>query len=217
MVSQKKDTPIAGYKISLTSEQTQKLFASDEPLYGAEEQAQMLTSPATVNLADFLEPLVEIELVFTATETLSETDTLPELCEKLTVAPGIELPDSRFADWFPDLNKYLVVSDGAVGGQIVVGTSQPVTNFSLEELATIQGILTIDDQKVVEGLSSEVLTNPLLSVQWLIKKLAQTNQTISAGMYISSGTFIFPVPLKKGSFKASYSHGIGEVIVQAIE
>lgn len=215
LISEQKDTPIAGYKVSLTSEKTQKLFDSNEPLYGAEEQAQILTSPATVNLADFLEPLVEIELVFTATSTLSETDTLPELCEKLTVAPGIELPDSRFADWFPDLNKYLVVSDGAVGGNIVLGASQPVSAISFDELGQIEGTLFVDDEQVAQGLSSEVLSNPLISVQWLIKKLAQSNQQITEGMHISSGTFIFPVPLRKGTFKAVYSHGIGEVVVHA--
>lgn len=212
-ISTQKKSPISAYKISLTSDRTQKLFDSTETLYGVETEEQLLVSPAQVKLSHYLEPLVEIELVFTVKETLHVSDDLETLLTKLTVAPGIELPDSRFHEWFPTLNKYLVVSDGAVGGSIVFGKEQNASNFTVEDFTKINGTLFFNDQEIASGLSSEVLSNPLLSVQWLIKKLAETDQVIPIGTKISSGTFVFPVPLKPGIFKASYSHDIGSVTV----
>lgn len=132
---------VQGYKVSLTSEETQRMFDSDDPFYGQETVTQFVQGPLTLSLSDLLEPLIEIELVFRAKEDLSVDDTPEDLLEKLTIAPGIEVPDARFKNWFPKLNKYLVVSDCAVGGRVVYGQEQDVKgNFTVEDLANISGV-----------------------------------------------------------------------------
>ena len=102
-----KGVPVGGYKVSLTSKQTQDMFDADSPLYGQQVNRRFLPAPANVNLNDLMEPLVEVELAFRATTDLTSNDSLEDLLNKTTVAGALEVPDSRFKDWFPSLGKYL--------------------------------------------------------------------------------------------------------------
>lgn len=209
---------VQGYKVSLTSEETQRMFDSDEPFYGQETVTQFVQGPLTLSLSDLLEPLIEIELVFRAKEDLSVDDTPEALLEKLTIAPGIEVPDARFKNWFPKLNKYLVVSDCAVGGRVVYGQEQDVKgNFTVEDLANISGVLSKDGQEIDKGTSAEVLGNPLNSVTWLVKKLASHGKTFKKGQQVSSGTFIIPPHLEKGLYRVDYGSGVGSLELTVTE
>ncbi|WP_243155005.1 hypothetical protein [Oenococcus oeni] len=95
------------------------MFNSDSPFYGAETASAWLENDASLQLSDLMDSLLEVEMVFTAKENLLPSDSLAELLDKVSVSAGVELPDSRFKDWFPSLPKYLVVADGAVGGRVV--------------------------------------------------------------------------------------------------
>lgn len=113
-VMAKKMGPVAGYKVSLTSEETQKMFDSDSPLYGAQVAERFVPTPCTLDLRHLNEPLVEVEFCFTAKKDLSADMSLDELLHNCTVAGDMEVPDARFKAWFPTLSKYLVMSDCAV-------------------------------------------------------------------------------------------------------
>ncbi|KRL79550.1 Hydratase decarboxylase [Secundilactobacillus paracollinoides DSM 15502 = JCM 11969] len=117
-----KNETVGGYKVSLTSKQTQDMFDSDSPLYGAQVASHFVQSPVTVDADQVMDPLAEVEMLFTAKEDLSANDSLEDLMRKTKVAPAVEVPDSRFADWFPSLSKYLVMADAAVGGYVAYGT-----------------------------------------------------------------------------------------------
>src|SRR5699024_7043957 len=97
---------LSGYKISLTSEETQKLFKSDQPLYGAMTDRTILER---VSLGDFNIPLLEMELVFIVDEIVFPEDNVDDIMRKCRVAPGAEIPDGRYADWFPNIDLYEVV------------------------------------------------------------------------------------------------------------
>src|SRR5699024_11267851 len=107
-----------GYKISMTSEETQALFESSEPVYGPFTAEQVITE---MSLADYNSPLAELELVFYVNEKLSVTDDAESILSKCTVAPALELPDGRYNNWFPNISKYEVVADCAVAGAVVIG------------------------------------------------------------------------------------------------
>ncbi|RIY31882.1 2-keto-4-pentenoate hydratase [Psittacicella melopsittaci] len=208
-----KDTPVGGYKVSLTSKRTQELFNSDSPLYGALEQTRFVQGPATLELSNLNEALVECELVFKAKEDLLPTDTLEDLARKTTVAAGLEVPDARFAAWFPSLAKHLVVSDGSVGGFVVYGEEHDTTALfpNVEDLAKVTMRLTHNDKELATGVSSEVLDNPLNSLHWLVQKLHAQGFTFKAGLRVSSGTFNFPPNLEAGVWEAEYGSGVGKV------
>lgn len=203
--------PLKGYKISLTSPETQELFASDSPLYGALTNSAILDSE--LRLSDLQSPLIELELIFHVNEQLSPTDSPEELLRKTTVAPGLEVPDSRFTDWFPKLSLGQVIADSAVAGKIVCG--KHVSGMSHAQLDGIQGRLLHNGKEIAAGSSSEVLGHPLKSLQWLVNELHGHGLALEAGMAVSSGTFILPKPLEKGTYEGTFE-GIGSVTLEVV-
>ena len=191
---------LKGYKISLTSKETQDLFQSETPLYGALTTSAL--SDGVIELDSMSSPLIEIELIFIAKEDLAAADDVHTLLEKTQVAPGIEVPDSRFDDWFPKISLGQVIADSAVAGKIITGL--PVDNVSYEQLERLPGKLTLDGKEIAADTSSEVLDHPVNALQWLVKELDGHGLTVKKGMAISSGTFILPKTLERGLYEASY-------------
>lgn len=207
--NEQKSEPVKGYKISLTSKQTQDMFHSDSPLYGQIVASSVLRNGATVALSTLNEPLLELELEFTALEDLSPEDDVQTLLEKTEIAPGIEVPDSRFKNWFPALLLELVISDSAVCGRIVVGETAPKP--SVEALTDVHATVTLNGQPLTSGVSSEVLGNPLHALKWLVERLDQEGKKITRGTTVSTGTFCLPEQLEKGTYVASFDHHLGNV------
>ncbi|MGK7378891.1 2-keto-4-pentenoate hydratase [Planococcus sp. 1R117A] len=202
---------LAGYKISLTSPETQKLFRSDTPLYGALTTSAL--SNGTVSLEMMSSPLIEIELIFILKEDLSVEDDVQAILEKTLIAPGIEVPDSRFEDWFPKITLGQVIADSAVAGKIIAG--KPVEGLTYEQLADMKGTLHFNGKELASDTSSTVLDHPVHAVKWLVTELAGHGLKLEKGMSVSSGTFILPHKLEKGIYTASYE-GIGEVTLNVI-
>lgn len=205
-----KNKPVAGYKVSLTSEETQKMFDSDSPFYGAEVEGSWVKSGETLPFSDLMDPLLEVELVFTANEALTPEDSVEDLLKKTSVSGAVELPDSRFADWFPALGKYLVVSDSAVAGRVVYAPASK-DSFTVDDLANVHATLTKDGEELANGASSEVLGNPLNSLKWLVEKLAGQGHDFPAGTKVSSGTFLLPPHATKGHYEAKFDKYFGTV------
>ncbi|MTV81788.1 2-keto-4-pentenoate hydratase [Secundilactobacillus folii] len=214
LTADKKET-VGGYKVSLTSKQTQDMFDSDSPLYGAQVKSHFVTSPHTVEASDVMDPLAEVEMMFCAKEDLSANDSLEDLWHKTTVAPAVEVPDSRFSDWFPSLSKYMVMADAAVGGYVVYGEGLDADKLfeSPEDLATVKCELFHDGKKLKDGAATEVLGNPLNSLQWLVKKLDSQGMPLRKGQRVSAGTFLLPESLTKGDWKATFDKGMGAVLL----
>lgn len=200
------DDKLIGYKISLTSKETQDMFKSSTPLYGSLTNTNL--AGESISLDKLHAPMIEIELMFIAIEHLTKADDYASILQKMSIAPGLEIPDSRFTDWFPKLSFSKVIADSAVAGKIVVGDS--VQGLTYEQLGNINASLKFDGETIAEGPSSEVLDNPIHAVKWLLEELAESDRIIEKGMVISSGTFILPKELKKGKYEASFD-GVGNV------
>lgn len=202
---------LAGYKISLTSEETQQLFDSTTPLYGALTESGI--SDGTIELDQMLSPLLEIELMFIADEDLTKDDDRQSILQKMRIAPGLEIPDSRFTDWFPKTSMGQVIADSAVAGKIRVG--EAVNDLTYEQLGNINAQLTLDGEPLAEGPSTEVLGNPVHAIEWLLEELAKSGRMIEKGMVISAGTFILPKKLQKGTYHVEFNN-VGEVSLKVI-
>ncbi|WP_375686630.1 2-keto-4-pentenoate hydratase [Lentilactobacillus kefiri] len=210
-----KQEDVGGYKVSLTSKQTQDMFDSDSPLYGAQVKSHFLQSPVTLR-GELMEPLAEVEMLFTAKEDLSSKDSLEDLMHKTKVAPAVEVPDSRFSDWFPSLSKYMVMSDAAVGGYVVYGDEKDADLLfdNVDDLSKVKCELFRDGKKLKDGASSEVLGNPLKSLHWLVERLESQGMPLQAGQRVSSGTFLLPESLSNGNWKATFDKGLGAVFLK---
>ncbi|MDQ0351377.1 2-keto-4-pentenoate hydratase [Alkalibacillus filiformis] len=198
--------PLIGYKISLTSQETQKLFGAREPLYGALTKDSLVSGG--LPLDELSEPLIEVELMFIVDQDIKVEDDEITILNKTRVAPGIEIPDSRFEDWFPNLTLHQIICDRAVAGKVVVG--EPVSGLTINSLKSIKADVRLNHETIATGYSSEVLGNPVNAVKWLCQELSKTEQCIQKGMIISSGTFIMPKRLERGSYQVNFV-GLGEI------
>lgn len=196
---------LKGYKISMTSLETQALFGAKEPLYGQMTDKQI---SGTVSLSEqMMNPLVELELVFVVKEPLTAKSTEEEIIAKTQVAPGLEVPDSRFEDWFPKMPKEQVCADGAVGGKVVFGAAK---DYTYADLDAINGKLILNGEVLDQGSSSIVMDHPVKAIKWLLEKLGQHDLTLEPGMFVSSGTFVLPKPLEVGQYTGEFE-GVGNV------
>lgn len=214
-VMAKKGAPVAGYKVSLTSKETQDMFDSDCPLYGAQVAERFYQSPVTLNLSHFNEPLVEVEFCFCAKKDLSADMSLDELLSNCTVAADMEVPDARFGQWFSALSKYLVMSDCAVGGCVVYGKEVDGTELTVDGMAGYHAKCYHDGEFVKEGDTSEILGNPVKSLAWLVSKLESQGKRFCRGMRVSVGTVFVPVSFTEGTWTVEFDGPFGSLEVKA--
>lgn len=198
---EKNGEKLQGYKISMTSPETQALFNASEPLYGQLTDKRIRH---TLSLSkDTSNALIELELVFIVMEELTAEDSLKDILHKTKVAPGLEVPDSRFQDWFPKMSKEQVCVDGAVGGYVCYGEAKYAT---YEDLDNIEGKLLYNDQVLAQDSSKTVMGHPVKAVEWLLVKLGEHGLSLQPGMFVSSGTFVMPKPLAVGTYKGEFDH-----------
>lgn len=207
------NSEVAGYKISMTSKETQAIANTDEPAYGTLLTTNLMKNGQTIKLDSLFSPLIEPEILFVLTDDLSPRADEHEIIEKSMICAGIEIPDARYIDWFPNFSLADLLADNTATGFVVL--SDPVAPLALDEFSKIEMELFHNGEKISEGISSAVLGNPVRSVAWLVKKLAQQHKSLKKGMIISSGTFISPLSVNEGTYKVIYS-GVGEVEITFI-
>lgn len=195
---------VAGYKISMTSAETQAIAGTYEPAYGTLLKSNLVKSGDSVSLSSLFTPLIETEIIFILTEDLTLGADEVEILSKSKISAGIEIPDARYIDWFPNFSLTDLICDNTATGLVVV--SEPIKPLSFDELANVKMELLYNGEKISEGSSSAVLGNPVSSVAWLSRKLAHKNKILKTGMVISSGTFISPTSVKEGTYTVIYSN-----------
>lgn len=200
---------VQGFKVSMTSPGTQAFFDADKPAYGTLTTNTVLENRSKVKLSELNEPLLEVELVVELTDDVTPDLTPEEVWERVEVRAGIEVPDSRFKDWFPKFELMDLLADNGVTGHVVVSEelSDPLT---YEQVGNIQMELFHNGEKVTDGDTSIVMTHPMKSLTWLAQKLAEKGLTLTKGMLVSSGSINSPIPLEAGTYKATFEH-VGEV------
>lgn len=202
-----------GYKISMTSPETQAIANTHEPAYGTLLKYNIQKEAQDIILKELLEPLLEPELVFQLNEDLSEDADYAEIIRKSNIYMGAEIPDSRYLNWFPNFNLTDLICDNAFVGRLVL--SEEVFPAAEIEFKNIKMSLYHEDKLIKEGSSNDVLGNPLNSVQWLNKKLVSQGQKLEKGFMISSGTFASPIKLSSGKYTLKFN-GLGSMEVKVL-
>ena len=117
------------------------------------------------------------------------------------VTPSIEILDTRIKRNDPTTGKsrtvFDTISDNAANAGIVLGSKQhAIVDFDLRWV----GALTFRNDEIEEtGLGAGVLNDPIESVVWLARRMAQYGQSIEPGQVILSGSFIRPIECPSGS------------------
>ncbi len=194
---------VIGWKIGLTSKAMQYALGIDIPDSGILFDDMLFQSGGTVEKGRFIQPRIEAEIVFVMKsaiggETVSRADVIAATDY---VAPAIEILDTRIQRVDTATGKtrtvYDTISDNAANAGIVLGDSKhPIDKFDLRWV----GAMAYRNNEIEEtGLGAGVLNDPIESVVWLARRMAQYGQTIEPGHIILSGSFIRPVECPAGS------------------
>ncbi len=104
----------------MTSPETQKLANTNEPAYGTITTSSLLKSTDSLSLTNMNEPLVEPEIMFILTDDISMGATEEEILAHSKLTAGLEIPDSRYKNWFPNFTLQDLLCDNGVMGKVVI-------------------------------------------------------------------------------------------------
>ena len=193
---------VIGWKIGLTSKAMQYALSIDIRDSGILFDDMVFDHGATVPKGRFIQPRIEAEIAFIMKEAIGGVDVTRADVIAATeyVAPSIEILDTRILRADPDTGKtrsvYDTISDNAANAGIVLGSQRhAVDAFDLRWV----GAIVSRNQEVEEtGLGAGVLNDPVESVVWLARRMAQYGQSIQPGQVILSGSFIRPIECPSG-------------------
>src|SRR5699024_2127529 len=164
LVDEKKrifNSDLAGYKISMTSSDTQAIANTHEPAYGRILDYNIQTNTNEVKIDYLVEPVLQPELVFQLNEDLSSDVSYTEIIQKTSIHLGAEIPDSRYKDWFPNCKLTDLIYDNAFVGKLVYSEeSFQATDVAFEH---IKHRVFYHDELIEERPSENVLGKLLTS------------------------------------------------------
>ncbi|MEL7091479.1 MAG: 2-oxo-hept-4-ene-1,7-dioate hydratase [Pseudomonadota bacterium] len=194
---------VIGWKIGLTSKAMQYALGIDIPDSGILFDDMLFADGAVVPPGRFIQPRIEAEIAFvmgaplggdqvTRADVIAATD---------YVSPSLEILDTRILRADPATGQtrsvYDTISDNAANAGVVLGAQQhPV---DAHDLRWVGAIVQRDGEVEETGLGAGVLNDPVESVVWLARRMAQYGQSIAPGQIILSGSFIRPVECPPGT------------------
>lgn len=188
---------VIGWKIGLTSKAMQAALAIAIPDSGVLLGSMAFANGAEIPAGRFIEPRVEAEIAFVMKETIDPARTSAETILAATdyVAPALEILDTRITRRSPHTGRPRTVcdtiADNAANGGIVLG--DPVRDLRDLDLRFVGAVVSRDGEVEETGLGAGVLGDPLISLGWLVERLAAHGDRIEAGQIVLSGSFIRPV------------------------
>lgn len=188
---------VIGWKIGLTSKAMQYALNIDIPDSGILFDDMLFEHGATVPEGRFIQPRIEAEIAFVMKHAIGGADVSRDDVIAATdfVAPSIEILDTRILRADPVTGQtrsvFDTISDNAANAGIVLGPQRhKIDAFDLRWV----GAITSRNGEVEEtGLGAGVLNDPVESVVWLARRMAQYGQSIEPGHVILSGSFIRPI------------------------
>jgi 2-keto-4-pentenoate hydratase len=212
------DGATGGYKIGLANVPDQKVFGTDQPIYGRLAPTELVASPARLTLDRMFRPIIEPEVVFHFDDDLSPAASFEEIIEKSRVAAGLELPDSRYVGWPNELAPVttdLIVDNACVG---LVISADATTRAAEIDLPNMVCTMRVDGEVLGTGKGSDVSGDPARMVVWLSGALAEQGVVLRKGDRVSSGAVVAPSPLKilePGRYTADFA-GIGVASLEVV-
>lgn len=192
-----------GWKIGLTSRAMQDALKIDTPDSGVLLDNMLFANGSTIAAGHFIQPRIEAEIVFVMNASLSGADCSRDDVIAATdyVAPSLELLDTRILRADPATGTARIItdtiSDNAANAGLVLGNARH--KIDAHDLRWVGAIVTRNGIVEETGLGAGVLNDPVTSVLWLARRMADYGQSINAGDIILSGSFIRPLEAPSGT------------------
>ena len=198
---------VIGRKIGLTAKSVQAQLGVSQPDFGVLFDDMRIADRGTLRSSQVLQAKVEGEIAFVFSEDLENPEiTLDDLGRAIeSVAPAIEIVDSRIADWkitFAD-----TVADNGSSGYFVIG---PELKYRFDrDLWSCGMVLEVNGDVLSLGAGAACLGHPLNAALWLARTLAQRSDPIRRGDLVLTGALGPMVPLRPGNFVRATIGGLG--------
>ncbi len=194
---------VIGWKIGLTSKAMQYALNIDIPDSGILFDNMAFQTGDTVPAGRFIQPRIEAEISFVMKSSLGGADITHDdvLAATDYVAPSIEILDTRIQRMDAETGKartvFDTISDNAANAGVVLGAGRhAVDEF---DLRWVGAIVSRNGEVEETELGAGVLNDPVESVVWLARRMAQYSQSIEPGHINLSGSFIRPAESSPGT------------------
>jgi 2-oxopent-4-enoate hydratase len=202
---------VIGAKLGLTSMAKQQEMRVGEPLFGWLTDAMILDVGQPLERASLVQPRAEPEIAFLMGSDLAGAGVgaAHVLAATRAVAPGIEILDSRYADYrftLPD-----VVADNASSGRFLLGgVTVPPDGV---DLRLVGCVLEKDGEVIATAAGAASLGHPAAAVAWLVRALARSGRGLRAGDVVLSGGLTTAIPIEPGNVVTARFDRLGTVEV----
>ena len=194
---------VIGWKIGLTSKAMQDALKIDIPDSGMLFDDMLFENGGTVPKGRFIQPRVEAEIAFVMKSALGGSNITRQQVLNATgcVCPSLEILDTRILRADPDTGKtrkvFDTIADNAANAGLVLGEERHAPDDF--DLRWTGAIVKRNGEVEETGLGAGVLNDPVESIVWLARRMADYGQTIEAGQIVLSGSFIRPIECTPGS------------------
>lgn len=185
--------PVVGYKIALTTPAMRRMIGLNDSIAGDMLEKTVLRGPSRVRAADYVRLLVEFEI---AVELADDLPVVGAPYRRETVAssvgavmPALELADDRNADYAAlATHPLMLIADNAWNEGAVLGA--PMRDWKQLDLAALQGVATIDGERVGEGRGADVMGHPFEALAWVANNLASRGLGLWRSDVVITGSLI---------------------------
>ena len=215
------ERPVVGWKIAATSAAGQAHIQVDGPLAGRILDDFVHPIGSTLSLAGNRMRVVEPEFAFRMGAPLpprATPYTADEVLEAVvSLHPGFEVPDSRFAD-FARAGKAQLIADDACCGRFAFGPAAPAA-WRTVDLAAHRVHATVygADGRVRyerDGEGRALLGDPRTALTWLANELSSLGIGLRAGDWASCGTCMVPLEILPGDFVVADYGTLGPIEIR---
>lgn len=192
--------PLFGWKIAATSLAGQKHINVDGPLAGRIFRSRVFENGATIPFGANRMAVAEAEFAFRMGRDLPPRATPYSVDEVLdavaSVHVGIEVPDSRYAD-FVKVGAAQLIADNACAHYFLAAPSTGADWRSID-LAAHPVIGRVEGKFERQGVGANALGDPRVALAWLANELSQTGVTLRADEMVTTGTCVQPLEVGPG-------------------
>ena len=208
---------VIGYKLAATAATGQRHIGVDGPVVGRLLASRVADDGASLAMQGNRMLVAECEFVFKLASDLPPREA-PYTRDEVMAAvaslhPGLEMPDSRFAD-FASAGAAQLAADNACTHWMVIGAATRA-NWRDVDLAEHPTCLHINGAVVTRGHGKDVLGDPRNALTWLANQFAILGDGLRAGQLITTGVTGQPSAIKNGDQITADLGVFGSVSVRA--
>lgn len=220
LVERTSHSGLRGWKIAATSTAGQKHIGVDGPLAGRLLGEMVFADGASLPFGNNRMRVAEPEFVFTMARDLApraEAYSQAEIMDAVAdLHCGIEVPDSRFAD-FVTAGAPQLIADNACAHAYVLGPAAPDGWRDIDLAAhRVTGHVSSPDGRRYsrDGIGANVLGDPRIAMTWLVNELSRFGMTLRRGQFVTTGTCLVPLEIGPGDAVLADFGTLGRVSLQ---